>query len=70
MAYQQQVDDMFFYDYHCCMKKHDITDDIPSIPFNDEDEAIWGDKVALGDDSITGEGSMTGNDSIVVEDEV
>ena len=23
--YQKQVDDMFFNDYQCCMKKHDIT---------------------------------------------
>lgn len=27
-AYQQQVDEMFFYGYQCCMKKHGITDDI------------------------------------------
>ena len=23
--YQKQVDDMFFFGYRCCMKKHDIT---------------------------------------------
>lgn len=42
VAYQQQVDDMFFYDYHCCTKRHDITDDILNIPSNDEDEAMLG----------------------------
>lgn len=61
---------MFFYDYRCCMKKHEITNDIPSIPFDDKDEAILGDEAALRDDSITGEGSTTGNDSTVVDDVV
>lgn len=23
--YQKQVDNMFFYSYRCCMKKHDIS---------------------------------------------
>lgn len=29
--YQKQVDDMFFFDYRCCMKKHDITQIPPGI---------------------------------------
>ena len=28
--YQKQVDDMFFYGYRCCMKKHGIANDTPS----------------------------------------
>lgn len=54
VAYQQQVDDMSFYSYRCCMKKHDIIDDIPSIPSNKEDEAILREGAKLGDDSIVG----------------
>ena len=34
----KQVDDMFFYGYRCCMKKHGITQDTPSYPSDDEDE--------------------------------
>ena len=30
--YQKQVDDMYFFGYHCCMKKHGIKRDVPSIP--------------------------------------
>ena len=59
MAYQQQVDDMFFYNYHCCMKKYGITDDIPIIPSNDEDEVVLGDGTVQEDDSTVGEGSTT-----------
>ncbi|WKA06515.1 hypothetical protein VitviT2T_024411 [Vitis vinifera] len=52
MTYQQQVDDMFFYNHRCCMKKHDITNDIPNIPFdNDKDEVVLGDNFAVGDGS-------------------
>ena len=52
MTYQQQVDDMFFYSHRCCMKKHDITNDIPNIPFdNDKDEVVLGDDFAAGDGS-------------------
>ena len=29
--YQKQVDDMFFYGYRCCMKKHGIAQDTPSF---------------------------------------
>ncbi|WJZ82811.1 hypothetical protein VitviT2T_002536 [Vitis vinifera] len=59
VAYQQQVDDMFFYNYHCCMKKYGITDDIPSIPSDDEDEVVLGDGTVQGDDSTVGEGFTT-----------
>lgn len=58
VAYQQQVDDMSFYSYRCYMKKHDIIDDIPSIPTNKEDEAILGEGAKLGDDSIVGDRSI------------
>lgn len=36
--YQKQVDDMFFYDYQCCMKKHGIAQDNPSFPSDDKDK--------------------------------
>ena len=57
VAYQQQVDDMFFDSYHCFMKKYGITNDIPSIPSDDEDEVVLGDGTVQGDDSKVGEGS-------------
>ena len=34
--YQKQVDDMFFFGYRCCMKKHSIKRDVPSIPSGEE----------------------------------
>lgn len=34
---QKQVDDMFFYGYWCCMKKHGIAQDTPSFPSDDEE---------------------------------
>lgn len=40
--YQKQVDDMLFFDYRCFMKKHDITQDSPNYPSNDENEAAGG----------------------------
>ena len=30
--YQKQVDEMYFFGYCCCMKKHGIKRDVPSIP--------------------------------------
>ena len=30
--YQKQVDEMYFFDYRYCMKKHGIKRDVPSIP--------------------------------------
>ncbi|XP_034672494.1 uncharacterized protein LOC117904081 [Vitis riparia] len=30
--YQKQVDDMYLFGYRCCMKKHGIKRDVPSIP--------------------------------------
>ena len=38
VVYQKQVDDMFFYRYNYCMRKHRINGDIPSILFDDEVE--------------------------------
>ena len=37
------MDDTFFCGYRCCMKKNRIIDDIPSIPFDDDDEVVLGD---------------------------
>ena len=65
MAYQQQVDDMFFYDYHCCMKRHDITDDILNIPSNDEDEAMLGEGVGQNDVSTMKEGFVAAADDVL-----
>ena len=48
---------MFFYDYRCCMKKHGITDDIPNIPSDEEDEAKLENDVRQGDDLGVGDGS-------------
>lgn len=50
-AYQQQVDDMFFYGYCCYMKKYGITDDIPNIPLDKEDEVELGVVVGQKDNS-------------------
>lgn len=40
VAYQHQVDDMFFYGYRYCMKKHGIIDNIPNIPSDEEDDVV------------------------------
>lgn len=40
--YQTQVDEMYFVGYRCCMKKNDITHDIPSFLSDDEDDATDG----------------------------
>lgn len=42
VLYQHRVDDMFFYDYRCCMKKNGITNDIPSIPSDEENDVVLG----------------------------
>ena len=36
--YQKQVDEMYFFGYRCCMKKHGIKRDVPSIPPGEEDK--------------------------------
>ena len=36
--YQKQVDEMYFFGYHCCMKKHGIKRDVPSIPPGEEEK--------------------------------
>lgn len=36
VVYQKQIDDMFFYGYNYCIRKHGIIDDIPSILFDNE----------------------------------
>ena len=38
--YQKQVDDMFFFGYRCCMKKHDIKRDVPSISPGEEKKLL------------------------------
>ena len=40
--YQKQVDDMFFYGYQCCMKKHGIAKDTPNLSSNDENDEFLG----------------------------
>ncbi|RVX21939.1 hypothetical protein CK203_000995 [Vitis vinifera] len=36
--YQKQVDEMYLFDYRCCMKKHGIKRDVPSIPPGEEEK--------------------------------
>ena len=40
--YQRKVDYMFFFDYQCCMRKNDITHDIPNYPSDKEDAIVSG----------------------------
>lgn len=40
--YQKQVDDMFFYSYQCCIKKHGIANDTPIFPSDDEEDEFLG----------------------------
>ena len=40
--YQRQADEMYFFGYRCCMKKHGIMHDIPSFPSDEEDAALGG----------------------------
>ena len=35
--YQRQVEEMYLFDYRCCMKKNDIMHDVLSLPCDDED---------------------------------
>ena len=57
--YQKQVDDMFFYGYRCCMKKHDIANNTPSFSFDDEDDEFLGGP-AQGDEPALGDGHALG----------
>ena len=52
------MDDTFFYDYQCCMKKYEITDDIPNIPSYGKDEAELDDGVGQGESSRAGNKSI------------
>ncbi|RVW25988.1 hypothetical protein CK203_098055 [Vitis vinifera] len=36
--YQKQVDEMYFFGFRCCMKKHGIKRDVPSIPSGEEEK--------------------------------
>ena len=38
--YQKQVDDMFFFGYRCCMKKHGIKRNVHSIPPGEEKKLL------------------------------
>lgn len=40
--YQKQVDEMYLFDYRCCMKKNGIKRDVPSIPPGEEDRIRGG----------------------------
>ncbi|KAL6333891.1 hypothetical protein AAG906_039301 [Vitis piasezkii] len=63
VAYQQQVDDMFFYGYHYCMKKYGIIDDIPNIPSNEENETELVEGVGQGDNlRVRDESTTTGHE--------
>ena len=42
IEYQRQVDEIYFFGYHCCMKKNDIMHDIPFLPSDDEDAILVG----------------------------
>ena len=55
--YQKQEDNMFFYGYQYCMKKHGIAQDTPSFPSDDEDEALSGPARGRGDTSRAGPSS-------------
>ena len=52
--YQKQVDEMFFFGYQCCMKKHDIAHDIPPYFSDDEDIAAGGPVQGDGDTAAVG----------------
>ncbi|RVW28609.1 hypothetical protein CK203_100861 [Vitis vinifera] len=49
IEYQRQVDEIYFFGYHCCMKKNDIMHDIPFLPSDDEDAILVGlpDEISL-----------------------
>ena len=55
--YQKQVDDMSFYGYQCCMKKHGIAHDTPNFPSDDENEALSGPARGRGNASKAGPSS-------------
>lgn len=38
--YQKQVDEMFFFEYQCYMRKNDIAQDISTYHSDDDEEAI------------------------------
>ncbi|KAJ9705511.1 hypothetical protein PVL29_003516 [Vitis rotundifolia] len=52
--YQKQVDDMFFFSYRCCMKKHGITWDTPNYLLDDENEVIGSPTQGDGDTAKAG----------------
>ncbi|KAL6350513.1 hypothetical protein AAG906_019160 [Vitis piasezkii] len=60
--YQKHVDDMFFYGYRCCMKKHDIASDVPNFPFDDEHDEFLGGPTQ-GDEHVLGGELSTKDDS-------
>ncbi|RVW36973.1 hypothetical protein CK203_103668 [Vitis vinifera] len=49
--YQKQVDNMFFYGYHYCMKKHGIAQDTPRVSSDEEKEVVSGPARGEGDAS-------------------
>lgn len=52
--YHKQVDEMFFFDYQCCMKKNGITQDIPNYPSDDEGATVNGPTQADKDPDAVG----------------
>ena len=56
--YQKQVDNMFFYGYHYCMKKHGITQDTPRVLSDEEKEVVSG--LARGEGDASGADPFSG----------
>ena len=50
---------MFFYNYQCCIRKNNITQDIPTYPSDDEENATISD-LAQKDKDPDAPGSSTG----------
>ena len=50
---------MFFYNYQCCIRKNNITQDIPTYPSDDEENATISD-LAQRDKDPDAPGSSTG----------
>ena len=56
--YQKQVDEMFFFGYQCCIRKSDITYDIPNYLYDEEDATVSG--LAQGDKDSDAVGPFDG----------
>ena len=52
--YQKQVDDMFFFNYQCCMRKNNITQDIPNCLSDEENATVSGPAQGYKDLDVVG----------------